>query len=124
MLAVTRGAVNFCAIFSRLRREVHSGVVDTDSTPDVHIITPLDVIFSEHRSYNSHIPFSTMDVSCLKDFYGRVAKWHSENEGDAMMYIFSADQVEPYVRLFELAVVIAFAATAIFSSKRCWFCLC
>jgi len=36
-------------------------------------------------------------------------------------YIFSADQVEPYVRLFGLAVVTNYAAIAIFSSKRCWF---
>ncbi len=42
MLGVMRGAVNGGADFSRLRREVHSGVVDTDSTPDVHIIKPLD----------------------------------------------------------------------------------
>jgi hypothetical protein len=68
MLGVTRCAVNVGVVFSRLRREVHSGVVDTDSTPDVQIITPLDVIFSEHRSKNSHIPFSAMDVRCLKDF--------------------------------------------------------
>jgi len=32
------------------RREVHSGVVDTDSMPDVQIITPLDDFFSKHRS--------------------------------------------------------------------------
>ena len=37
------GAVNFVAGFGRFRREVHSGVVDTDSTPDVQIITPLDI---------------------------------------------------------------------------------
>jgi hypothetical protein len=42
MLGVTRGAVNVGAGLGRVRREVHSGVVDTDSTPDVHIITPLE----------------------------------------------------------------------------------
>ena len=42
MLGVTGGAVNDGAGLGRLRREVHSGVVDTDSTPDVKIITPLD----------------------------------------------------------------------------------
>ena len=45
MLGVMRGAVNGGADFSRLRREVHSGVVDTDSTPDVQIITPRVVVF-------------------------------------------------------------------------------
>jgi hypothetical protein len=43
MLSVVRGAVNVGSVYSRLRREVHSGVVDTDLTPDVQIITPLDV---------------------------------------------------------------------------------
>ena len=42
MLGVMRGAVNAGAVFGRLRREVHSGVVDTDSTTEVHTITPLD----------------------------------------------------------------------------------
>ena len=42
MLGVMRGVVNGGAVFSRMRREVHSGVVDTDSTPDVQIIKPLD----------------------------------------------------------------------------------
>ena len=40
MLGVMRGAVNVVAALSRLRRKVHSGVVDFDSTPDVKIITP------------------------------------------------------------------------------------
>ncbi len=44
-LEVTEGAVNVGASLSRLRREVHSGVVDTDSTPDVQIITPLEYFF-------------------------------------------------------------------------------
>jgi hypothetical protein len=42
MLEVTGGAVNVGVGLGRLRREVHSGVVDTDSTPDVPIITPLE----------------------------------------------------------------------------------
>ena len=42
-LASTRGAVNVRTCLGRLRRrEVHSGVVDTDSTPDDQIITPLE----------------------------------------------------------------------------------
>ena len=73
MIGVMRGAVHGGAIFNRLRREVHSGVVDTDSTPDVQIIQPLDVFFSKHRNCKSHIPFSSLDVSCRKDFYGRAA---------------------------------------------------
>ena len=39
MLGVMMGAVNVGAVFSRLRRKVYSGVVDTDSTPDMKIIT-------------------------------------------------------------------------------------
>jgi hypothetical protein len=42
MFGVTRGAVNVGAVLGRLRREVHSGVVDIKSTPDVQIITPLE----------------------------------------------------------------------------------
>ncbi len=42
MLGVMRGAVNVGAVFGRLRREVHFGVVDPDSTTEVHIIMPLD----------------------------------------------------------------------------------
>ncbi len=41
LLGAMRGALNVVAGFGRFRREVHSGVVDTYSTPDVHIITPL-----------------------------------------------------------------------------------
>ena len=41
MLGVMRGAVKFGAVLGRLRRQVHSSVVDTDSAPDVQIITPL-----------------------------------------------------------------------------------
>ncbi len=43
MLRVMRGAVNVGAIFGRLRRHVHSDVVDTDSTPNVQSITSLVV---------------------------------------------------------------------------------
>ena len=124
MLGVMRGAVNVGAVFCRLRREVHSGVVDTDSTPDVQIITPPNVFFSKQRSCKSHIPFSSLDVSCRVDFYGRVAHYYIENESGVTTYIFYAEQVEPYVRQFGSMVDTASAAIAAFSSKRCWFCLC
>ena len=97
MLGVMRGAVNGGADFSRLRREVHSGVVDTDSTPDVQIIKPL-VVFSKHRNCKSNNPFSTLDVSCRKKIYGRAAKYNLENVGDAVTYIVCAVKVEQYVR--------------------------
>ncbi len=42
MLGIMRGAVSVGAVSGRLRREVHSGVVNTDSSTDVQIITPLD----------------------------------------------------------------------------------
>ena len=122
-LGVMRGAVNVLACFGRFRREVHSGVVDTDSTPDVHIITPPDDFFGKQRSCKSHIPYSSLDVSCRKDFYGRAAHYYIENEGGVTTFFF-AEQVETYVRRFGSMVVIASAASAAFSSKRCWFCLC
>jgi hypothetical protein len=40
-----RGAVNGGAGFVRLRRQVYSGVFDTDSTTEVQIITPPDDFF-------------------------------------------------------------------------------
>jgi hypothetical protein len=75
MLGVMRGAVNVGAVFGPLRREVHSGVVDTDSTAEVHTITLLDAFFNKHRSCKSHIPFSALAISCRKDFYGRAAQF-------------------------------------------------
>ncbi len=117
-----RGAVNVGAVFSS-RRKVHSGVVDTDSTPDVKIITPRVDFFSKHRSCKSHIPFFSLDVSNRKDFYGKAAQYYIETEGNVTTFFFSAEQVEPYVRHFGSVVVTASAATAAFSSKRWWFCL-
>ncbi len=101
MLGLMRGAVNGGAVFCRLRREAQSGVVDTDSTPDVQIIKSLDDFFSKHRNCKSYNPFSTLDVICRKKLYGRAAKYNLENVGDAVVtYIVCADQVEPYVRHF------------------------
>ena len=55
------GAVNFVAGFGRFRREVHSGVVDTDSTPDVQIITPLEEFLGrKHRVIKALILFSIL----------------------------------------------------------------
>jgi hypothetical protein len=71
-----RGAVNFVAVFGRLRRQVHSGVVDVDSTPGMQIITPLDIFFSKHRSFNSHIPFFSLDASCRKVLYVKAAQYY------------------------------------------------
>ena len=45
MLFGMRDDVAVGAVFGPLRREVHFGVVDTDSTSEVQIITPLDVFF-------------------------------------------------------------------------------
>ena len=57
MLGVTRGAVNVGASLCRLRREVHLSVVDTVSTPDVQIITPLEEILSKHRVIKALVLF-------------------------------------------------------------------
>ena len=73
MLGVMRGAVNVGPVFGRVRREVHFSDVDTDSTTEVQIITPLENFVSKHRNVKAHIPFSTLNPSCRKDFYGRAA---------------------------------------------------
>ncbi len=93
MLGVMRGAVKVGAVFGRLRRHVHVGVVDTDSTPDVQIITPLVDFFSKRRSCKSHIPFSSLDVNCRKDYV--------ENGGGVVICIFAAEEV---ARQFGLAI--------------------
>ena len=74
MLRVMRGAVNVGAVFSRLRRKVHSGFVDTDWTPAVKIVTPRADFESKHRSCKSHIFFFSLDVSIRKDFYDKAAQ--------------------------------------------------
>ena len=81
MLGVMRGAVNVWAVLGRLRREVHFGVVDTDSTTEVQIITPLEHFVSKHRNVKARIPFSTLNPSFRKDFYGRAAEYYIEHGG-------------------------------------------
>jgi hypothetical protein len=76
---------------------VPPGVVDTDSTPNVQIITPLDVFFGKHRSFKSRIPFFSLDASCCTYFYGKAAKHHLEKVGGVVKYIFLAEQVKSYV---------------------------
>ena len=88
MLGVMRGAVDVAAVLGRVRRQVHFGIVDTDDTLDEQIITPLDVFLSKHRSCKSHIPFSSLDVSCRKDFYDMAANYYIENEGGVTTYLF------------------------------------
>ena len=103
MLGAMRGAVNVGEAFGRLRRQVYSGVVDTDSTPDVQISTLLDDFFSKHRSCKSHISFSTRDTSFSTYFYGKATDYYLENEGGVLTYIFS-EQLESYVRQIGLAI--------------------
>ena len=55
---------------------VHYGVDRADSTPDVHIITPLDDCARKHRAYMSEILFSTLQKNCLAYFYGRAGDYH------------------------------------------------
>jgi hypothetical protein len=100
MLEVIGGAVNVGAGLGRLRREVHSGVVDTDSTPDVQIITPLEHFKSKHRSFKALILFSTLNPSYRKNFYSMASKYHLENGGGVVTYVFSIEQV---ARLFGLS---------------------
>ncbi len=51
---------------------VRSGVVDTESAPDIHNITPLDLFFSKHRAEKSLIPFFTLPVNYHKIFYEKL----------------------------------------------------
>ena len=81
-----RGAVNVGAGLGRLRREVHSGVVDTDSTPDVPIYTPPGKIQSKHRVIKALILFSTLNPSYSKKIYARAAKYHLENGGGVVTF--------------------------------------
>jgi hypothetical protein len=100
MLGVMRGgAVNVGLVFGRLHREVHFGDVDTDSTTEVHIITPLEDFVSKHRNVMAHIPFSTLNPSCRTDFYGRAAQYYIEHGGGIVTYIFSAEHVARHFAL-------------------------
>ncbi len=62
------GVVNVWVAFGRMRRQVRSGVVDTDASPDIHNITPLDVCFRKYRAGKSLIPFSSLPIDCLEIF--------------------------------------------------------
>jgi YHS domain-containing protein len=84
--------------FCRLRREVHFGVVDTDSTTEVHTITPLEHFVSKHRNAKAHIPFFALIPSCRKDLSGRAAEYYIEHGGGTVTYIFSAEQVAQQFR--------------------------
>ena len=95
------GAVNVGTDFGRLRREVHFGVVDTGSTTEVQIVTPLEHFVSKHRNVKAHIPFSTLNPSCRKDFYGKAAEYDIEHGGGIVTHILSAEQV---ARQFVLAI--------------------
>ena len=63
MLGVTGGVVNVGAGLGGWRREVHSGIVDADSAPDVRIITPLEEFLSKHGVIKALIFFSTLNPS-------------------------------------------------------------
>ncbi len=65
-LGAIRDTINGVAGFGRFRREVHSGVVDTDSTPDVEIITQLEEYLNKHRVVKDLVPFSFLNPSCRK----------------------------------------------------------
>ena len=78
-----------------------SGVVDTDSTPDVQIVSPLDDFLSRHRSCKALIPFSELHATCRKDFYGKAANYYIEFGGGIVTYIFAAEEI---ARQFRLAI--------------------
>ena len=55
------------------RREVPRVVENRHSTPDVQIITPLDLFYSKRRTCKALIPFGDIHISCRKDLYDRAA---------------------------------------------------
>jgi hypothetical protein len=61
------GAINVGAVFGRVRRQVHYGVDETDSTTDAHIVTYLDDFVSKHRACKYKILFSSLPPNCPKD---------------------------------------------------------
>jgi hypothetical protein len=84
-----------------VRRHVHSGVVNTESTPIILIITPLDHFFSKHRGCKSLIPFSSLPTSCRKDFYDKVAEYFIDKGGETLSYFSAAESVP---RQFGIAI--------------------
>jgi hypothetical protein len=75
------------------------------------------IFVCKQRSCKSHIPFSSLDVRCRKDFYGRAAHYYMENEGGVTTCICFAAQVGPYVRQFGSLVVTASVVIPAFLSK-------
>ena len=124
MLEVTGGVVNDGAGLGRLRREVHSGVVDTDSTPDVQIITPLEKLLSKHRAVEAVVLFSTLNTSCRKKFYGRAAKYSLENGGGVVTYIFSIEQVARHIGLSYAACDRQAVRRLVRHCCYCWYYYC
>ena len=60
------GAVIVWVAFGRMRRQVRSGVVDTDAAPDIHNITPLDVLFNKYRAGKSFILLYPLPINYLE----------------------------------------------------------
>ena len=87
LLRVLRGAVNVEASFGRPRREVHSGIVDINSTSDVHVFTPLEEYLSKHGVVKALVPLSTLIPSCRKDFYDHVAIDYIKKGGESLACI-------------------------------------
>ncbi len=86
LLGAMRGVINNVAGFGRFRLEVHSGVVDTYSTPDVQIITPLKEYLSKHRGVKALVPFSSLNPSCGKDFDDNATIYCIEKGGETLAY--------------------------------------
>ncbi len=84
------GAVNVGAIFERVRRQMHSGVVNTKATPDILSITPFDDFSSKHRGCKSRIPFSSQATSCREDFYDKAAEYFIDKGGETLSYFSAA----------------------------------
>ena len=87
------GAVNVGAAFEPVRRQVHSGVVNTESTPNILIITPLDDFSSKHRGCKSRIPFFSLPRSCRNNFYDKAAEYFIDKGGETLSYFSAAESI-------------------------------
>ena len=67
------GAVTVGAAFEPVRRQVHSGVVNTESTPDILIITPLDVFLVNIAVASLAFPSLLCQQVAVQFFYDKAA---------------------------------------------------
>jgi len=71
------------------------------SSPDVQIVTPLDVYFSSRRSSRACYDFAGLSVQCRKYLYDRAVAFVLNDRGGTLTYMNVADQV---AQIFNIAI--------------------